>query len=83
MMAVQWLIPDMSRKLRDEIRREAYLTSELIIKQETLRARGLAVEATPSSSDFLREEKDQLRRSISVGNHVRFRNHDTGDVADV
>uniref|UniRef100_A0A1B6JA02 Anoctamin n=2 Tax=Homalodisca liturata TaxID=320908 RepID=A0A1B6JA02_9HEMI len=40
MIAVQWCIPDMSPKLRDQIKREAFLTSEMIIKQETLRARG-------------------------------------------
>ncbi|XP_063237406.1 anoctamin-1 isoform X2 [Bacillus rossius redtenbacheri] len=83
MMAVQWLIPDQSRRLRDEIRREAYLTSELIIKQETLRARGEAAAPGASTGDFLREEKDRVRRSASVGNHVRFRSHDTGDATAV
>ncbi|KAG8224431.1 hypothetical protein J437_LFUL001381 [Ladona fulva] len=39
-MAVQWIIPDMPRKLRDEIQREAYLTNEIIIRQEKIRARG-------------------------------------------
>lgn len=39
MIVVQWCIPDMSPKLRDQIKREAYLTSDMIIKQETLRAR--------------------------------------------
>ncbi|CAH0385138.1 unnamed protein product [Bemisia tabaci] len=33
-IAVQWLIPDMSARLRDQIKREAYLTSELIIRHE-------------------------------------------------
>lgn len=39
MILVRWGIPDMSTKLRDQIRREAYITNEIIIKQEARRAR--------------------------------------------
>lgn len=39
MIFVRWVIPDMSNELRDQIRREAYITNEIIIKQETMRAR--------------------------------------------
>lgn len=39
MIWVRWAIPDMSSKLRDKIRREAYITNEIIIKQEAERAR--------------------------------------------
>ncbi|XP_012221258.1 anoctamin-1 isoform X2 [Linepithema humile] len=38
MILVRWCIPDMSPKLRDRIRREAYITNEIIIHQEALRA---------------------------------------------
>lgn len=38
MIFVRWCIPDMSPKLRDKIRREAYITNEIIIHQEALRA---------------------------------------------
>lgn len=38
MLLVRWLIPDVSTSLRDQIRRETYITNEIIIKQETLRA---------------------------------------------
>jgi anoctamin-1 len=38
MLLVRWLIPDVSADLRDQIRREAYITNEIIIKQEALRA---------------------------------------------
>uniref|UniRef100_A0AAR5PM38 Anoctamin n=1 Tax=Dendroctonus ponderosae TaxID=77166 RepID=A0AAR5PM38_DENPD len=38
MIILKWCIPDMPGKLRDRIRREAYITNEIIIKQETLRA---------------------------------------------
>lgn len=36
--AVEWTIPDIPRKLNDQIRREAYRTNETIIKNETERA---------------------------------------------
>lgn len=39
MILVRWAIPDMSSNLRDKIRREAYITNEIIIKQEAIRAR--------------------------------------------
>ncbi|XP_050464477.1 anoctamin-1 isoform X1 [Cataglyphis hispanica] len=38
MILVRWCIPDISPKLRDKIRREAYITNEIIIHQEALRA---------------------------------------------
>jgi anoctamin-1 len=39
MILVRWCIPDMSVTLKDTIRREAYVTNEIIIQQETMRAR--------------------------------------------
>lgn len=42
MIWVRWAIPDMSAELRDKIRREAYITNEIIIKQEAERARNLS-----------------------------------------
>lgn len=40
MIIVRWIIPDVPVDLRDQIRREAYITNEIIIKQETRRAMG-------------------------------------------
>ncbi|XP_046423271.1 anoctamin-4-like isoform X1 [Neodiprion fabricii] len=40
MILVRWCIPNMSQTLQDQIRREAYITNEIIIKQETLRVCG-------------------------------------------
>ena len=37
---VAYIIPDMPRKLREQIRREAYLTNEIIMKTELEIARG-------------------------------------------
>lgn len=39
MILVRWCIPDMSVELRDQIRREVYVTNEIIIEQEAHRAR--------------------------------------------
>lgn len=38
MIIVKWCIPDVPAELRDEIRREAYITNEIIIQQEGYRA---------------------------------------------
>ncbi|CAB3375249.1 Hypothetical predicted protein [Cloeon dipterum] len=40
MILVRWCIPDVPRVLRAQIRREAYLTNEMIIAKEAQRARG-------------------------------------------
>ncbi|KAK9737785.1 Calcium-activated chloride channel [Popillia japonica] len=48
MIMVKWCIPDIPRELSDKIRREAYITNEIIIKQETLRA-----QSAPKTSDRL------------------------------
>ncbi|XP_068084479.1 anoctamin-1 isoform X2 [Anabrus simplex] len=71
MTAVQWCIPDMSRKLRDDIRREAYLTNEMIIKQEMVRARG-HLNRPPDSEQFIEHEKVPEVNG-SKGDNVRLR----------
>ncbi|XP_012289037.1 anoctamin-4 [Orussus abietinus] len=38
-LAVQWCLPGIPRKLRDQIKREAFLTEELVMKREAERAR--------------------------------------------
>ncbi len=39
-IAVDYLIPDIPRKLREHVRREAYLTNEIVLKTELQIARG-------------------------------------------
>lgn len=76
MVTVKWCIPDMSQELRDQIRREAYITNEIIIKQETIRAREgmfqyLSHTKITSSYVFVllnlgrREPTSQNRKSLS------------------
>lgn len=38
MIWVRWIIPDISVELKDKIQREAYITNQIIIKQEAIRA---------------------------------------------
>lgn len=45
-MLVAWAIPDVPRKLADRIKREDYLTREIIIEQEKIRSRA-SVPNTP------------------------------------
>ncbi|XP_042233374.1 anoctamin-1-like isoform X2 [Homarus americanus] len=73
-MFIKWIIPDMPFRLQEQIRREAYVTNELIVEQELRRARG-DTENTSSSSPV----RSPLRRMYSEparsknGHDVRFR----------
>jgi len=40
-VAVQWLIPDVPNALGDRIKRESYLTTQMIIKNEAKKAAGI------------------------------------------
>lgn len=51
MLAVKWCVPDIPGALRDQIRREAYITNEIIIKQEMLRVRRAERTPTPMRED--------------------------------
>ncbi|XP_050306714.1 anoctamin-1 isoform X2 [Anthonomus grandis grandis] len=57
MIIVKWCIPDMPGELRDKIRREAYITNEIIIKEESRRARCSEMQHTHSESTVKRKEK--------------------------
>ncbi|XP_052128356.1 anoctamin-1 [Frankliniella occidentalis] len=60
MILVRWCIPDMSASLRDQIRREMYITNEIIIRQETARARQLFRSCSPDGhSDQHEHPKDE------------------------
>lgn len=57
-MAVQWCLSGIPRKLRDQVKREAFLTEELIIKCETERARN----RFSVDDQTIGENNDNLRR---------------------
>jgi hypothetical protein len=39
-MAIKWIVPNISKDLREKMRREAYVTNEIIIRTELLKAKG-------------------------------------------
>lgn len=49
-MVIAWGIPDVPGKLRDQIRREEYLTREVIIRKETMRNNGCFIPTISSVS---------------------------------
>ncbi|XP_065163177.1 anoctamin-5 isoform X2 [Atheta coriaria] len=55
MIMVRWCIPDVPKDLRAQIRREVFITNEIIIKQETLRAQ--------SGDSVLRKERATILKS--------------------
>ncbi|XP_015038405.1 anoctamin-1 isoform X1 [Drosophila pseudoobscura] len=63
MILVRWCIPDMSVELRDQIRREVYVTNEIIIEQEAHRAR---FERAKRSSSVLQTSPDQEVDASSI-----------------
>ena len=77
MMAIQWLIPDTSRKLRDEMRKEAFLTSEIIIDQERKRAQGM-LPGKIGSGDFLKGERNALANNRGI--HKRKKGIDPEEI---
>jgi len=74
-MLLRWLIPDIPKKLEDQIRRESYLTNEIIIKQEMLRARGISAGGDSTAWNPIAGEKElELVRCGSNANSLRRRN---------
>lgn len=64
-IAVRWLIPDTSRRLHDEIHKEAYLTNEIIINQERKRAQALN-SGQVTSGNFLQGERNAMVSNRSL-----------------
>jgi hypothetical protein len=77
-MAVQWLIPDMSHHLRDEMRKEAYLTNEIIIDQERKRAQTLH-SGQVTSGDFLKDERNAMASNRML--HRKRKSSDPEEIA--
>jgi hypothetical protein len=76
-MMLKWWIPDAPKKLQDQIRKENYLTNEIIIKQEMLRARGVSAGGDSTAWNPVAGEKELgLMRPPSNRNSVRRRNMD-------
>lgn len=65
MLMVRWCVPDMPGRLRDQIRREVYITNEIIIKQETERARRSRHTPTPARESGAGDQNDILEQRDS------------------
>ncbi|XP_078050290.1 anoctamin 1 isoform X1 [Augochlora pura] len=63
MILIRWCIPDMNPKLRDRIRREAYITNETIIRQEAQRACGRSVEVNANGNRLNRVMRNSISNS--------------------
>jgi anoctamin-1 len=79
MMAVQWLIPDTSHHLRDKIRKEAYLTNEIIIEQERKRAQAMN-RGQVGSKDFLKGERNAV---ANTGNRLACKRRQLNDTEEI
>ena len=60
-MTIKWIVPSMSREMRDRIRREAYVTNEIIIRTELLKAKGKLFEREKSENVDTRDVTDDGR----------------------
>lgn len=63
MILIRWCIPDMHPKLRDQIRREAYITNETIIRQEALRASGICTDLNVNGNRWNRVTRTSMSNS--------------------
>ncbi|XP_011305827.1 anoctamin-4 [Fopius arisanus] len=74
MILVRWCIPDMSPELRDRIRRETYITNEIIIQQEALRACGRGVDEPEvvRRLSYINENADRLNRVLRDSSMSNF-----------
>jgi hypothetical protein len=74
---VRWLIPDIPRKLHDEMLREAYLTNEIIIEQERRRAQAMNP-GRIGSRDFLTAERNAVANDDRA--HKKRKKNNAGEI---
>ena len=86
MIIVRWCIPDMSPQLRNRIRREIYITNEIIIQHEAQRACGQSCDHPDSGAQLLPGQESKtdhwnrvLRDSISTFDFDLEVHGDSGD----
>ena len=92
-MAIKWIVPNINRDLRDKIRREAYVTNEIIIRTELLKAKGVIGSCgnlEPNGDFYTQENANNLTESNSNTPLLRQRSStlilnntiNTGDATD-
>jgi len=65
-MALKLIIPDVSDSLKQRVRREAYLTKEIIIRNEQLRARASILKNKTISDPTLNSTMDSVKEPSNV-----------------
>lgn len=58
---IAWLIPDVPGELKIQIRKEAYISNEIIIKTELLRAQGKSPEESEAVLESVSEAPPQYQ----------------------
>ena len=87
-MAIKWIVPHVSRDLRDRMRREAYVTNEIIIRTELLKAQGKLLLVQNKSEDGATSIEDETEPLLwseendSIPLRKRSKDTNTGDVTD-
>ena len=73
-MAIKWIVPNINRDLRDKIRREAYVTNEIIIRTELLKAKGVIGSCgnflEPNEDFYTQENANNLRNTVKTETEV-------------
>ena len=52
---IAWMIPDVPAELKIQIRKEAYISNEIVIKTELLRAQGKSPESVDTIAEAVNE----------------------------
>lgn len=91
-MAIRWIIPNIKGDLRERIRREAYLTNEIIIRTELLKAKGQLDGFLNDDVDVMDQMKTMPGITVEQGQgdgeedtclrHRMATRPETGDVTD-
>ena len=58
---IAWLIPDVPAELKVQIRKEAYISNEIIIRTELLRAQGKSPEESEAALESISEVTPQYQ----------------------
>ena len=80
-MAIKWMVPNVSRDLRERIRKEAYVSNEIIIRTELLKAQGKLNLSCDEEKDTLILEDAPLLQGENK-NATESDGLITGDVTD-
>ncbi|XP_076076765.1 anoctamin-1-like isoform X4 [Mytilus galloprovincialis] len=70
---IAWLIPDVPAQLKVQIRREAYISNEIIIKTELLRAQGKSPEEGEAAIEAISDVGPQYQLDDTGSAKLKFR----------